>query len=133
MRERMRLADLIEEIPDEQTARQFVVVGAVTSSVVAIATAVPALMSSHYSWAADSLLFAVVAWRVFRGSRFWSVVGLVVFIAEKILQFILWPLSWNLVGTWVFALLFLCGFVAGVRGTYALLDLRMDDNPYARL
>jgi hypothetical protein len=128
----VRLADLIDEIPDEATARHFMMVGAITSGIVAIVTAVSAVMSWDF-FIPDSVLFMVVAWRVLRGSRFWSVVGLVAFIGEKALHFIFVPPSPSSAGVWVFAVFFICGFTAGVRGTYALFDLRLDDNPYARL
>jgi cell shape-determining protein MreD len=128
----VRLADLIEEIPDEATARHFMMVGAITSGIVAVVSAVPAVLSRDL-FIPDSLFFAVVAWRVLRGSRFWSVAGLIAFIVEKMFHLILVPPTPSSAAVWVWATLITCGFIAGVRGTYALFDLGLDDNPYARL
>jgi hypothetical protein len=108
------LADLIEEIPDEATARHFVMVGAITSGIVAIVAAVPAVMARDF-FIPDSVLFLVVAWRVLRGSRFWSVVGLIAFIGEKTIHLVFAPPSPSSAGVWVFVVFFICGFTAGVH------------------
>jgi hypothetical protein len=128
----VKLVDVIEEIPDEKTARHFMMVGAITSGIVAVAMAIPGVLSGH-PLIPESLFFAFASWRIWRASRGWAGLATVAFLAEKIFQFILVPVTGTSVGDWAIAILFLCGFIAGVRGTYAFADLKLDDNPYARL
>lgn len=65
----------------------------------------------------DAGLFAIVAWRIYRMSRAWALVGLLLYVYEL-------AYSVYLHGTKVTASLFvgailLVGFVNGVRGTFA--------------
>ena len=65
----------------------------------------------------DAGLFAIVAWRVYRFSRAWAVVGLVLFVAERTFAFFTQGISASaglIVGIFI-----LLGFIHGVRGTFA--------------
>ena len=64
----------------------------------------------------DSGLFAIVAWRTYKMSRAWAVVGLLMFVAGRALTFYqqgVTAISGILVG-----LFLLLAFVNGVRGTF---------------
>jgi hypothetical protein len=65
----------------------------------------------------DSGLFAIVAWRTYKMSRAWAVVGLVMFVAGRVIAFYhsdVTAISGLFVG-----LLLLLAFWNGVRGTFA--------------
>ena len=64
----------------------------------------------------DAALFAVIGWGIRRRARVSAVAGLLLFILEKVFQFITQPGSFMGWGVAVFLLL---GFVGGVRGTFA--------------
>jgi hypothetical protein len=65
----------------------------------------------------DSGLFAIVAWRTYKMSRAWAVVGLVMFVAGRVIAFYLSGViaMSGIIG----GLLLLLLFLNGVRGTFA--------------
>jgi hypothetical protein len=67
----------------------------------------------------DAMIFAVVAWRLFRDSLPWAVFGLAMYSVEKIWQF---HESSEMMPTYGFVATFLCfvAFVGCVRGTHFL-------------
>lgn len=66
----------------------------------------------------DAALFALVAWRIRRRSKVFAIVGLVLFVLEKIFQYTTQPLS--TLGFSVFlAIVLLFLFINGVRGNFA--------------
>jgi hypothetical protein len=65
----------------------------------------------------DAGLFAVVAWRVYRLSRAWAVVGLSLFVAEQAYGF--YHRGITLTAGLVVVIILLLGFIHGVRGTFA--------------
>jgi hypothetical protein len=65
----------------------------------------------------DAALFAIIAWRIRRRSKFFAVAGLVLFVFENVVQFSAHP-QLAIFG-WVMALLFILLFISGVRGTFA--------------
>jgi hypothetical protein len=66
----------------------------------------------------DAGLFVVIAWRIRRRSRAFAVVGLVLFIIEKVLLFISAPQA-STSGIFMSVLILLL-FINGVRGNFAL-------------
>ena len=65
----------------------------------------------------DAALFALIAWRIRRRSRAFAVVGLVLFLFEKIHQFSVEPQIAS-VGA-IMAIFFVLLFINGIRGTFA--------------
>lgn len=65
----------------------------------------------------DSALFAIVAWRTYKMSRAWAVVGLVMFVVGRVIAFYLSGVTAmsGIIG----GLLLLLLFWNGVRGTFA--------------
>ena len=66
---------------------------------------------------ADAVVFAVIAWRIRARSKSFAVIGLVLFVIEKIFQLATQPLSLGF-GILV-AIALLLAFITGVRGTFA--------------
>ncbi|WP_130618432.1 hypothetical protein [Dyella amyloliquefaciens] len=71
---------------------------------------------------ADAAAFAVIAWRIRARSKSFAVIGLVLFLIEKIIQFATQPL--NLGFGIVVAVCLLLAFITGVRGTFAYHRLK---------
>ncbi len=70
----------------------------------------------------DAALFAVIAWRIRARSKTFAVIGLVLFVIEKIVQATTQPQT---LGFGVFmAIVLLLSFATGVRGTFAYHRLR---------
>lgn len=65
----------------------------------------------------DAGLFAVVAWRIYRMSRAWAVVGLLLFVVERGYTF--YEHGAKATAGIVVAVILLLGFVNGVRGAFA--------------
>jgi len=66
---------------------------------------------------ADAVLFGVIAWRIRARSKTFAVIGLALFVIEKILQLATQPAS---LGFGIFvAVALLFAFINGVRGTFA--------------
>jgi hypothetical protein len=91
--------------------------GAVSALIVAIVTMCAVLFRfMDTNSLIDSLAFFLVAWRVSKHSRMWSVVGLVGFIVEKIYMISVGHFA---PGGLVVGAVITCGFILGVRGTWA--------------
>ena len=95
-----------------------VVVAGATASLATLSLTIGKAIASYDASAfIDAALFAIVAWRIKRRSRPWAVVGLVLFLVEKILQVAQDPsVSAGIVMALIIALL----FVGGVRGNFAI-------------
>ena len=63
----------------------------------------------------DAGLFAIVAWRIYRMSRAWAVVGLLLYVVERVYAV---SVRGSTAGI-VVGVVLLLGFVNGVRGTFA--------------
>jgi hypothetical protein len=75
----------------------------------------------------DAALFALVAWRIWKMSRVWAVIGLLLFAAEKAY----WIYVRGPKGL-VMSVIILLGFVTSVRGTFAYARLgQVQSNPVA--
>lgn len=94
-----------------------VVVAAMTTIFATIALVTRTEIATVDAWAyVDAALFGLIAWRIKRRSRAFAVIGLCLFILEKVFQFAQpnMPSSGA-----IMAVLFLLLFVGGVRGTFA--------------
>ena len=69
----------------------------------------------------DAGLFAIVAWRIYRMSRVWAVIGLMGFIAERV--YAIYTRGATAAAGWVVGMIILLAFVNGVRGTFAYRKL----------
>src|SRR5690606_39163285 len=93
-----------------------VVVAAMTTIFATIALVTRTEIATIDAWAyVDAALFGLIAWRIKRRSRAFAVIGLCLFILEKVFQFAQpnMPSSGA-----IMAVLFLLLFVGGVRGTF---------------
>jgi hypothetical protein len=115
----LSLFKVFDKITNAKQAREFALGGAFAAVVVAVVTAGISAWSSKPSILLDAALFGVIAWRVNRMSRAWSVIGLVAFVLEKVNQFAFSHLVPTGPSGWIIAFLLTCGFIAGVRGTFA--------------
>ena len=64
----------------------------------------------------DAGLFAIAAWRIYKMSRAWAVVGLLLFLYERVYAFYVRPTATAGI---IVGLIVLLAFVNGVRGTFA--------------
>jgi hypothetical protein len=64
----------------------------------------------------DASMFAIIGWRVYKLSRTWAVLGLILFLAEIYYK----VASGERAGIGVVTVILLLGFFNGVRGTFAL-------------
>ncbi len=71
----------------------------------------------------DAALFAIVAWRVYKLSRAWAVVGLLLFAVERAYAF--YYRGTTAMAGFVVGIILLLAFVHGVRGTFANHRLTM--------
>lgn len=75
----------------------------------------------------DAALFALIAWRIWKMSRAWAVIGLVLFAVEKAY----WIYVRGPKGL-VMSVIILLAFVTSVRGTFAYARLgQVQSNPVA--
>jgi hypothetical protein len=111
------------EISDEDSARNaahvaggwaFAVAGITTLLAVISMAGAPIMGMSAWSLL-DAVLFAVVGWRVWNGSRPWAVTGLVVYCLEIAMNVIEHP-----PGVGILTIVVVLALVNGVRGTFAL-------------
>ncbi len=65
----------------------------------------------------DAVLFAIVAWRIYRMSRAWALVGLLGYASER--AYSIYAHGSTATAGWVVGIVILLGFVNGVRGTFA--------------
>jgi len=72
----------------------------------------------------DAGLFAIVAWRTYRMSRAWAVVGVLLFVAERAYAF--YDRAMTAMSGIIVGLLLLLAFLNGVRGTFAYRRLATD-------
>ena len=92
-----------------------VVAGIITLlSIISLATGVSIVGASVWSLL-DAALFAVVAWRVWHGSRAWAVTGLALYSLEVIYGVITHP-----PGVGILTFIVLLALINGVRGTFSL-------------
>jgi hypothetical protein len=119
------MAWLWPKIEDAKTARDAALQGAGVGLFVAAVTGVAASLSILYDkpvlgidgWALiDAALFAVVSWRVYKMSRPWAVLGLLLYLTEVGLRIA--EAGFNR-GYSPVALVFALAFVNAVRGTFA--------------
>jgi hypothetical protein len=71
----------------------------------------------------DASIFAIVAWRIFKMSMVWAVVGLLLFAGERAYAFYYRGAA-AMAGI-IVGIILLLGFVNGVRGTFAHHSLAM--------
>ncbi len=69
----------------------------------------------------DAGLFAIIAWRVYRMSRAWALVGLLGYVGER--AYSIYAHGAAATAGWVVGVIILLGFVNGVRGTFAYRKL----------
>ena len=70
---------------------------------------------------ADAILFAGIAYGLYRFSRFAAVAGFVLFLIEKVFMFIK---TGSILGVGVFGIIILFGFLNGMRGAFAYHKLQ---------
>jgi hypothetical protein len=63
----------------------------------------------------DAALFAVVAWRVWNGSRAWAITGLVLYSAEVLMNIVTRP-----PGVGILTVIVYLALINGIRGTFGL-------------
>ncbi len=68
----------------------------------------------------DAVIFAAVAFGIYKESRFAAVAGLIIFVGEKIFQVVE---TGNLPGVILVVVLIFC-YIVSIRGTFALSKLR---------
>ena len=105
----------------EQASNQGVWAAAFCAVVTAVVATI-SLLSSHSVMGINSLayvdavLLVIIAWRIRRRSRVFAVIGLALFVAEKIFQFATQPQAYF--GILMAVALLFC-FINGVRCTFA--------------
>lgn len=95
--------------------------GAGVSAFVSVVTAIIGIMSlaghpvfGMDGWVLiDAALFGAIAWRIFRLSLPWSIVGLLLFLGEKVYMFMGHPVAH---GNIIVAFFFFLAYVNAVRG-----------------
>ena len=65
----------------------------------------------------DAGLFAIMAWRIYRMSRAWALVGLLGYVSER--AYSIYVHGATATAGWIVGVIILLGFVNGVRGTFA--------------
>src|SRR6266480_5450392 len=75
----------------------------------------------------DAGLFAIVAWRIYKMSRAWAVIGLSLFIYERAYAF--YARGATATAGIVVGLIILLAFVNAVRGTFAYRTLYISQQP----
>ena len=111
------------EIVDIETAQKAAKCGYWAAIWVAIVTAVfatiaivtqKAIGSIDGSAYLDAVMFAFFAWRIKKYSRVFAVIGLVIFLLEKIML-----MSMMTAGSWIQAAVMFLLFLHGIRGVFA--------------
>lgn len=116
---------------DEQTARSIVLRGVWACIAIAVLTTAVALyaiasdqkVSGHYDgWAlVDAALFSIIAWRMWKNSRIWSVIGVILMVMEMVDKVANAAATFNVITV----LLFLA-ILHAARGTFALHKIRTE-------
>jgi hypothetical protein len=124
------------EIKDTATAKDAVLGAAAVSAFVAAITGLLAILSLIYKKPilgldglalVDAGLFALVAWRIYRMSRTWAVIGLLLYLLGA---------GWRLVNrpsaaVGVMTIIFILAFIGGIRGTFAFHKYQKEGRPAA--
>ena len=112
------------KITDVKTARDAAMQGVGASVFVAVVTGIVSILSivlKHPVLGIDGLalvdsgLFGVVAWRIYRMSRAWAIVGLLLYIFEQATRIKNGLIS---AGSLVMIFILILGFSNGVRGVF---------------
>jgi hypothetical protein len=112
-----------KEIEDKDSAEDATKAAVGISYFVAALTALLAVLSLVYhipilgltgSSLVDATLFVVIAWRIGKMSRAWSVIGLVLYLIEAVFS-----LASRGGGVGVLAIVFTIAYVNALRGTFA--------------
>jgi hypothetical protein len=116
------IRDVFENISDVKKANDVSLNGAAAAGLVAVFTIAFVIFGKANPTAlVDVGLFAVVCWRICKMSRAWAVVGFLLFLVEKWWQFSKGPVPSS---AWVWIVLIGCGFIGGIRGTFAFHKLQ---------
>ncbi len=123
-------------LPDTDTMPQAISVsqyGFYSALIVAIITTIMATIALMAKkdiggvdpWAyVDAILFGLIAWRIKRHSRVFAVIGLSLFVIEKVVQY---STGLALTSGMFMTAFILLGFVNGVRGTFAIHRIALEE------
>ena len=107
----------------EQAARQGAgvcfVIGAITAVVAGVSLWLHKPVLGMDVWAfADAMIFALAGWRIWRLSKIWAVLALVIYVAEKVyaIEFTSGPIP--PAGAFI-SVVFALALIGSVRGTFA--------------
>ena len=90
-------------------------VAIITAIFATIALVTQKEIASVNAWAyLDAVLFSIIAWRIKNYSKIFAIVGVVLFLIEKVIQ-----IQSNGAQGWPLAIILLLMFVSGVRGVFA--------------
>lgn len=93
------------------------IVAELTFALATISVLVSADLRGFSAWSyVDAVIFGLIAWGIYRRSRICSILGLLLFIVEKILQ--LAESGLGMIGMGI-AGFFVVLFVIGIKGTFA--------------
>jgi hypothetical protein len=101
-----------------QVTRQGVLAAVLSCVLTALVSALSVGGYTLYNFL-DALIFAIVAWRIYRLSFSWSIFGLVFFLVERIDGVTRGTIKINLVG-WIIAAAFVMCYVNSIRATWFL-------------
>lgn len=117
----MIIFDCFDAIRDLKKTHDFIDTAAVAAVLVAgISVVFIALGKMKPDALVDAALFLLIAWRIYRRSRTWAVIGLLLYIYETIWKLVTRPAwaTWSVLAIFV-AAWFMSAFIKGVRGTFA--------------
>lgn len=106
------------EITDQATAKQAALNGATAAGFCAVITAIVSVggwLGATMDGLWDAAIFGIVAWGIYKMSRFAAIAGLAIYLAERVY-------AWTRPGAHpnpVMAIIFTLFFIGGVRGTIA--------------
>jgi hypothetical protein len=121
----MKYLNPFKGIANIEDAKAAAMIGAGAAGFAVLTTALLIVigMTSPASWV-DAGLFALISWLIFKMSRIAAVSGLVLFLLEKVYQIVHVRLP---VSGYVVAIFVTCGFIWGIRGTFAFHRFRKAD------
>jgi hypothetical protein len=111
-------------IEDESSAEQATKSAVGASGFIAAVTALLSILSIIYhkpvlgldAWGlVDAAIFVLVAWRIYRMSRAWAIIGLVVYILEVGYKLLTSPSG----AIGVLTVIFVLAYIGAIRGTFA--------------